>query len=561
MFTVKDPALVDTAVLLLQWPFSYALNHGNVDKFISPHFAGNPGLAKAVHALTSLQSQLLPRLPSNESAWHEALRISGGNTTAHPIRTESITSAAVPLRILTPQLDIPLYESVSISLHRNDATATDTCDRNILEKLTQCVWLSSHVALCVLGVARASLDGERVRFEAVNSDARLALRRTWFGVAFDEGPRKADELHLWQASTNGTLSLPDALMFFAKYWRLGLPNGANGQTAGTIIEMLDPVLIPALKLLGNCAHLSQHHSQFTRQQAQLLGCIDEYDLIDRHMQSIAAAERAFQPGPAGLTMGPLQVVHALLSVTEQIARAKRGSKWHDALGHEMASYLASRLTGTPGIRVVEAELRQHMTSANVPLDVDMFVIDERIDRIYAIQCKHFENSFKLDLLDWLERFRRSRNSNRKGLDKAIGQLENLRQLCQDDERIRQALQHEVGIAPTQFDAIRPIVVQNLWNLDFWRTDDGICIYDLHTFCNAIKGLEAIEGSLGPQGISTTRTTRGNTIVDMSDPDALVDAYLNDARFQQQLTHFDMVGDVRRITTIGDVTITAEGLGL
>lgn len=48
---------------------------------------------------------------------------------------------------------------------------------------------------------------------------------------------------------------------------------------------------------------------------------------------------------------------------------------------------------------------------------------------------------------------------------------------------------------------------------------------------------------------------------MSDPDALVDAYLTDARFQQQLTHFDRVGDVRRITTMVDVTITAERLGL
>jgi len=217
---------------------------------------------------------------------------------------------------------------------------------------------------------------------------------------------------------------------------------------------------------------------------------------------------------------------------------------------------------TPGVRIIEVELLQHMTSSNTPLDVDLFIVDDRVNRVYAIQCKHFESSFRVDLLDWLVRFRRPRNDERKGLDKALQQLGDLQQLCRDDARIQRALVEEVGLTRAQIETIRPIVIHNLGNLDFWQIDQGTCIYDLHTFCNAMKGREGALMSISPSGVAYRGMLRSEAIADMSDPDSVLSAYLNDSNaLSRDLAEFDAMARVRRETNVGDLTIVADGLGL
>lgn len=561
MFSITDPGLVDTAVLLLQWPFAYALNRSNVEKFLAPHFSLHSGLETAVGALTSLQSGL-PELPSNESAWHAASIFSDSNDQEAPIRTVWPAADALRFNKHTLVLDAPLYESVSTALYRKSAEASRLCSQSDLKVLTQCVWLSAHIALCVLGTARAVSDGANVRFEVANHASQLALRRAWFGVAFDQYARLSDEARLKALETSDRFGLEDVFLFFTKQWRLGIPMADDGQPSGTIFSLLHTVLIPSMKLLAACAHLSRLGRPLERCQADQLNCLHEFDLIERHMRSLPMAHRVCQPGKEGLSRGPLQLVPGLLSLAERLAREKLGDNWHDALGHEMARYLADRIAKIPGVRVIEVELRQHMTTADVPLDVDLFVADERINRVYAVQCKHLENSSAIGLLDWLERFRRPRNDERKGLDKAVQQLENLRQLCIDDNKIKNFLTEEVGLTPSQIDTIRPIVVHNLWNIDFWQNNEGICFYDLHTFCNAINGREGTVGSIGRGGVTLAGQVRDDAVVDMSAPDAVLSAYINDSNpLWGPIAHFDAVGKAQRFTTVGDIVISAEGLGL
>lgn len=561
MFTVTDPGLIDTAVLLLQWPFTYALKPGNPEKFLAPHYANNPGLERAVGALVELLSSL-PDLPGNESAWHEATVLSKRSSEHYPIRTKWHPSEATLFEGFTRVVDIPLYESVSTALHRKNSASKRVCDQNELCVLARSVWLSSHIALCVLGVARAELDGTGVRFKALTPASQLALRRAWFGVAFDQYSRIGDEAQLEIALTNPSLRLDSILHFFTKQWRLGLPTGVDGGPGGAIMALLDSVLIPSVKLLASCLQLSKMNRPLTLDQATQMACPQEFELIHQHMESLPVSERAMQPGQEELFMGPLQLIPALLSVAERIAREKIGDGWHAALGHEMAKYLASRTGSIPGVRVMEVELRQEMTSEGVPLDVDLFIVDERINRVYAIQCKHFESSFRIDLLDWLVRFRRPRDDKRTGLDKALQQLENLPRLCRDDERIRSALVNDVGLTEAQIDTIRPIVIHNLGNLDFWQTDQGVCIYDLHTFCSAVKGREATVISISSAGVNQRGTICSEAFVDMADPDSVLSAYINDpASTWQDLAHFDAMSRAQRVTTAGSILIVADGLGI
>lgn len=561
MFTVTDPRLVDAAVLILQWPFSYATNSSNVEKHLAPHFARNSGLKIAVDALVALQSAL-PTLPSSETAWHAASKvIRQHSSNSRAIHTAWPAEEAAQVEEIARELDAPLYESLSIALHRKKVTATRPCSLAELDVLTQCVWLSSHIALCVLGVARAIAEGVNVRFQVADLTALSELRRAWFGVAFDKHVRQTDELRLWTLARSGQLRFLDVLCIFSKHWRLNGESASDSNLPGALFKLADTVLIPSTKLLLACAKLSDRRLALHRVHARELDCVREFDLIQEHMQSLPIVNRALQYEKNGLSLGSLQLVPGLLSLAERIARENFGDNWHDSLGPELARYLTTRLDKVNGIRIVETELRQHMTAgADVPIDVDLFIVDERADRVYAIQCKHLEGSHGIGLLDWLERFRRHRDGKRKGLDKAVQQLENLAELCEKDAKVRKVLTETVGLTPHQIETIRPIVVHNLWNVDFWRTSQGICFYDLHTFCNGIKGREAIVGSLRPNEEKVMGLIHGDAVVDMSDPDAVISAYVNDPNWLR-LARYDAVARVSRATTVNGVVVTAEGLGI
>ncbi|WP_155638977.1 hypothetical protein [Burkholderia multivorans] len=561
MFTVTESGLIDSVVLMLQWPFSYALNRSNVDKFLVPHYAAHPGLKQAVGVLIELQKGLSD-LPSNEAAWRKAMELRESLSHRPAVHTDWLVTEGPSTKNVAPMLDTTLCESVCVALHRKKSPAGRSCSVDTLNVLTQCVWLSEHIALCVLGVAHAVLDGERVRFEAAGPSAQAALRRTWFGVAFDQYSRLSDgaRLELW--GQRGEPDLMDIYLFFTKQWRLGMPEDEGEGAQGAIRNHFGRVLLPSAKLLAACLLMAKHNQVLRRRQAVDIGCGDEFDMIEAYMRSLPLAERVFDLTEKGLTLGPLQLEPGLLSIAEHIARQKLGEHWHGALGHEMARYLVTRIGDTPGVRAVEVELVKHRTTEKTPLDVDVVVVDERINRVYAVQCKHLESSFGISLLDWLERFRRPRKGGRKGLDKAVQQLSELLRLTKDDVRVRQILIDEVGLTPAQIDTIRPVVVHNIWNLDFWQTDQGICFYDLHTFSNAIKGRERTQGMIQLSGVREFGAVRDDVIVDVSDPEALLVAHLNGTdALARALAQFDAVRDVRRSVTVGDRVIVADGLGL
>jgi hypothetical protein len=563
MFTVTDPGLLNSALLLMQWPFTYCLDETNVQKFLSPHYAAHPGLERAVSLLANLQREISEKLPSDDSTW-ELARASSKNASGK--RAISTTSADPKLaRAAAPALDAPLYEAVSVALHRAKAPSTRTCHIRDLHALTRCVWLSSHVALCVLGVARATLVDSNVHFEIASDAARRALLRAWFGVAFDKYARLSDDARLDQFRniSQRTDLLPEMLRYFMRAWRLGLTATDDGQSGGAVMRHRGAVLMPAMKLVVGSIACAAHGKAMQRQEALDNGCAEEFDLMMQQLKALPAAMRPLEPGSRGLRPGALQPSIGLLSAAEMLAKRNLGNDWHDELGHEMVDYLASRVGRVDGVRVIRKELRREMaTDKTIPLDVDLFVVDDRIQRVYAVQCKHLEGSGGLGLLDWLERFRRTREKDRKGLDKAVQQLENLQRLCSVDAKIQSYLAKEVGLSPREIESIRPIVVHNVWNVDFWRTDQGICFYDLHTFCNAIDRRLGVLGLITQDAVADAGELRSAELVDLAYPDTVIAAYVNDPDPRwQALANFDATARVDRAAMFGDTLVSAIGLGL
>lgn len=172
MFTVTNPGLIDSVVLMLQWPFSYALNQGNVDKFLVPHYVAHSGLEQAVEVLIELQKGLSD-LPSNEVAWRKAMELRENSSHRPAVHTDWLVAEDPSIKKVAPMLDTTLHESVCVALHRKKSLAGRSCSVDTLNLLTQCVWLSEHIALCVLGIAHAALDGEiRPRVENKRTGSR-----------------------------------------------------------------------------------------------------------------------------------------------------------------------------------------------------------------------------------------------------------------------------------------------------------------------------------------------------------------------------------------------------
>lgn len=579
MLTTTDPENVNAAFLLMRYPFGYCLKDANVEKFVSPHYEGNPGLERAVFVLTSLQKDISRRLPSDQAAWQVAQKLSNKTSGAAALSTFCDDPDLTPqvLRLLEANLS----SATSVALHNARVVAPTECRDEDLRALIQCVWLSSHIALCLLGIARVQLLGSTVRFEAANDAVRVSLRRAWFGVAFDACSRIVDDMRLdCLCRTNQHTSLLfETFRYFTKAWRLGCPEASGDESSaegadprssgeekkfvGAVMRHRADVLIPSMKLLVGSAVYAGLGKEMGRREAQQNGCVEDFDLMVQKMESLPVSMRPFEVNQRGLRPGALQPSIGLLSVAEMIARHKLGDHWHAALGNEMADYLASRLEKVEGVRVIRKELlRDRATDPTAPLDVDLFVVDERIGRAYAIQCKHLEGSNGIDLLDWLERFRRTHDAKRTGLDKAIQQLERLKGLCSGDEKIRRYLAEEIRLSDPEIQSICPVVVHNVWNIDFWRNDVGVCLYDLHTFCNVMDRRAGATSLITAQAVEDTGVLRGDDPVDLADPDAVISAYLNDpSPHWKALTQFDCVAGVHRTATFGDTAIIAVGLGI
>ena len=519
------------------------------------------GVQTLVERLYPMQAMLAQKLPltgtttlwKSREVWLQQTQIQTTLDTA-PLPDGTLTDVA---RLY----DLQLLETVLSTMPCDPQGAPSSQDTVGLA--CHCVWLSELLALVILGIARATVDETGNCTITPSSDAmRAHLRRVWFGSALEQASLASASLAIQSLAIvaadparrnqlqNARVS---ALTLFPQHWRLP-PD--YGPVAGLLFDQLEPLLL----MIIHAVHATQHPGTppFDHRHAAQKGITQVYEHVHRIQTQLPVVDRLFDFSGGGLVLGTRNLASGAIETAEKLAEIKLGTNWHGkATSDAQKAYLVNRLKRCAHIEVLDFELLQHHTKDNaVEVDVDFFIRDHVHSQIYGVQLKHLKKRSHSGLLGWLSLLREPSS----GLGNLVRQLENLVLLARDDEKSRACLISN-GLTPAECDRIIPVGLHNVGSMDMWSLQNGILLYDMHTFVNLMAGRAAVEiGMLDGQIINRPAAAREGPPPSPHDPDSAIDAYIADPLFQH-LSRFDTAARVRRQACNGALTVVAHGLGL
>ncbi|KPG76687.1 hypothetical protein [Pseudomonas libanensis] len=542
------------------YPHKFCLSESN-RKLISSLTDECPGVQTLVEQLCQIQALLAPKLPlTGTSALWKSREAHLQQTQIHT----TVDTGPLPDGTLTDiarLLDLQLFETVLSTMPCEAKGAPSSHDTVSLA--CQCVWLSELLALVILGIAKATLDETGRCSITPSSDAmRMHLRRVWFGSALEQASLASASLAIQSlaivaADPARRNQLPNAsvsaLTIFPQHWRLP-PD--YGPVAGLLFDQLEPLLL----MIIHAVHGAQHPGTppFDHRHAAQKGITPVYELVCQIQAQLPVVDRLFDFSGGGLILGTRNLASGAIETAEKLAEIKLGANWHGkATSDAQKAYLLNRLKRCAHIEVLDFELLQHHTKDSaVEVDVDFFIRDNLHGQVYGVQLKHLKKRSHSGLLGWLSLLREPAS----GLGNLVRQLENLVLVARNDEKARAVLIGN-GLTPAECERIIPVGLHNVGSMDMWSLQNGILLYDMHTFVNLVAGRAAVEiGMVDGQIIHRPAAAREGPPPSPHAPDSAIDAYLADPLFQH-LSRFDSAARVSRRVCIGAHTVVAHGLGI
>jgi hypothetical protein len=559
-FDTRHTQQLKLACNIVAYPFEFCLkpsNHqliaealpGRVDVFITALHDAQLKLRQSTHRL------------DHDQVWADKDSL----LKTAPIKTAPLNPATWPNELnwleFAEQLNLRLLDGVVDEVYR----LKDRIDTNGLpEQALVCIWLSDHLALLVLGIARLSYRAfdQRLLLQPSSESTKYHLSNMWFGSAFEEQSLRAasaaiaafvaSKLHPDRIEADPTLLYAAVMSIFPQHWRLPADRGP-------VASLFEPYLGDIVQLLTNvlAAKAATIERPLSQAHAESMGLLNLFNLVVGMIQRQSPASRLFDLRDGGLVAGDRALARGMIEVAEEAAKQQLGKDWHAEVSSHQKTYLLERLQQNNDLDVLNFELNQHHTLDNtVPIDVDLWVRVKSLGVIYAVQLKHLESTKHGGITYWLGRTR----DRTGGLGKGIAQLENLKQLTNGDASVRARLisngvmQHELG-------QIYPIVLHNVGAMDFWQLQEGILLYDLHTFCNALDGRAATEFHADNRKFNfhaSTANQPSSAVLHM--PSSVISSYTEDPRFHG-LKCFDAAKHLNRSVQLPSCTIEAKGLGL
>lgn len=453
----------------------------------------------------------------------------------------------------------------------------------VIHLACKCFWLSEVVALAVIGIAtvQRNPDGNWVVQPA--SDAQRAhLRRLWFASAFETASLAAATAAIVTlAAIAFDPSMRDlqreaemtALTIFPQHWRLPPDSGPLPQLLFGLLDSVDSPSLPdspdvpvprgsleALLIMmvhGVIASEVESVPAFGPQHAEANGITDVYQFVRGVQETLPVVDRLFNVVPNGLVLGTRQLAPAAIEMAEKLADRELGPNWHgDVTSDAQKAYLLGRLSKCEHVEILDFELLKHHTAHDVDLDVDFFLRDTAHNQIYGVQLKHLQRKTRAGLVAWLGLFR-ERNAD---LGNLVRQLENLSELGRTDDKCRAFLTSH-GLSLAECDRIIPVGLHNVGFVDFCEVQNGVLLYDMHTFVNVMKaeGGVAVGMANGRVVHDEVRLVAGSR-PSLHEPDAVIASRLRDPSMQH-LEAFDVIGQVCRKGSVGGATIATYGLGI
>lgn len=556
-FDSRDEARIRLALNILNYSQHFCLKAEN-QQHLARLLPSTDGVRHLVETLRSAQASLAPHLPlSVESVWGQRDALSPSLVPTTVCKTATLPEASKSR--LVQSLDRGLLES---ALERLADNAKGTVKADGLGLALACTWLSQHLALIAIGIAKAELTGNNeLVITPTGEDAVKHLRRLWFAAAFEEMSllKAHATLEVYSMLAAGSskhlkgdveTAFLHALSVIPQHWRL--PVGE-----GPVAKLLDRHLMPLIGLLGAVYQAAMFRGGKPVVQADVQpkpAFRQVFAEVLRQQRELLPMDRLFDVQNDGLVLGQRKLATGLLLMAEQIATKQLGPNWHDKqLSDVQKRYLIERLLRLDNVDVVDVEVMQHDTTDNVHVDVDLFVRDRQNDILFAVQLKHFEYSKKGGVLAWLERFRPAK------LAHGIAQLEAISGLTKTDHNVRTKLLVH-GITAEELQRVVPVVLHNIGILDCLAFQAGVLIYDQHTFVNVLDGRAAVGvGAVDGEAVHLNIPGSSNSCR-LDDPDGVISAYVRDPHFAP-LRHFDAMADTTRQLHVAGTTVRACGLGI
>jgi hypothetical protein len=559
-FDTRNAKQLTLAGNIVSYPFEFCLKPSN-RQLIADVVPG-----RADTFITALHdAQLLLRQSSHQldpdQVWADKDRI----LQSAPIETAPLSPATWPDELsyleFAKQLNLRLLDGVVDEAYR----LKDSVNTNGLpDQALLCIWLSDHLALLVLGIARLSYRAcdQRLLLQPSSESTKYHLSNMWFGSAFEEQSLRAasaaisafvvSKLHPNTIDADPSMLYAAVMSIFPQHWRLPADRGP-------VASLFEPYLADIVQLLTNvlAAKVADIKQPLSQAHAETLGLINLFNLVATMVPRQSPASRLFDWIDGGLVAGDRVLARGMIEVAEEVAKQQLGKDWHAEVSSHQKTYLLERLQQNNDLVILDFELNQHHTSGNaVPIDVDLWVRVKSLGVIYAVQLKHLESTKYGGITYWLGRTR----DRTGGLGKGVAQLENLKQLIGEDTSVQTHLLAN-GVMPHELGQIYPIVLHNVGAMDFWQLQEGILLYDLHTFCNALDGRAATEFHADNRKLNfhaSTANQPSSAVLHM--PSSVISSYTEDPRFHG-LKYFDAAKHLNRSVQLPSCTIEAKGLGL
>jgi hypothetical protein len=556
-FDTHNAECIRLAHTILSYPHEYCLKVENQQR-LNRLLPLSEGTHRLVEMLRATQSALASHLPLPfDSVWsqRDPLPLHIAPTTIY----SGSALACADVAALTRSLDRCLLEDV---LETMPSVAFGVVASEGIRLAVASAWLSQHLALIALGLARAELKGADQLVVAPSSpEAIQHFRRLWFATAFEEQSlRKAQvslDVYAFLAGDAKGLTgdvekaFYEALALIPQHWRLPV-------VEGPVAMLLEDHLRPLIWLAGAAINAEHFRGRrpIVRSDLPSERFRQVFDAVIRDQSSRRLLDRAFDVRNGGLVLGPRKLAPGLLLIAERMAAQLLGPTWHDKdLSNVQKKYILERLRRIPHVQIVDVEIAKHDTIDETHVDVDLFVRDMRQGILFAVQLKHLEYSDKGGLRYWLSRFLRAD----KGLAYGVAQLDAFRLLAKSDIKVRTKLLAS-GIDADELDRVVPVVLHNIGVMDCLAFQAGILVYDQHTFVNVLDGRPAVGVGVA-DGQAVHVALKGAAIpCRLDDPDTVISAYACDPHFAA-IAHFDAAANITRHLSLLGATVTAEGLGV
>lgn len=559
-FDTRNAKRLTLAVNIVSYPFEFCLkpsNHqliadvvlGRVDVLIAALHDAQLGLRQSSHRL------------DHDQVWADKDRI----LQSAPIKTAPLSPATWPDELsyleFAKQLNLRLLDGVVDEAYR----LKDSVNTNGLpDQALLCIWLSDHLALLALGIARLSYRAcdQRLLLQPNSDSTKYHLSNMWFGSAFEEQSLRAasatisafvaSKLHPDTIDADPSMLHAAVLSIFPQHWRLPADRGP-------VASLFEPYLADIVQLLTNvlAAKVADIKQPLSQAHAETFGLVNLFNLVATMVQRQSPASRLFDWINGGLVAGDRVLARGMIEVAEEVAKQQLGKDWHAEVSSHQKTYLLERLQQNNDLVILDFELNQHHTSGNaVQIDVDLWVRVKSLGVIYAVQLKHLESTKYGGITYWLGRTR----DRTGGLGKGVAQLENLKQLIGEDTSVQAHLLAN-GMMPHELGQVYPILLHNVGAMDFWQLQEGILLYDLHTFCNALDGRAATGLHADNRKINFHASTANQpSSAVLHKPSSVISSYTEDPRFHG-LKYFDAAKHLNRSVQLPSCTIEAKGLGL